>query len=348
MQPLSIDNVGIESDYDGIDMLETKETHSVLIDDHHDSDFDRTYEVHRREQSFSRRWHDRMFPPNTPRAVQLFRWENLAVPCCYLVVGLLQGLSGPFINVYPLDIGATEAQQTTIASLRSLPASFKLLFGFWSDNVPLWGYRRKSYMFVGWLVTSLSMVLLLLFSDLSPVTVGEDGERIVPEGAPSVPFLSATLLLFGTGFWFADVMADSIVAEKAKLEPEPLRGQLQSTCYACRFFGLMVAAPCSSVVYDRAGPRAVVLGMALLPAFVLPTIYILGETRDVPIRSTRDQCKEIWTTVCSRAVWQPLGFVSSFFIMVAATSRTIVDKKATIPKKQTFSFFYKSFKTISR
>ena len=34
-----------------------------------------------------------LYPPDVPRAVQLCRPENLAVPACYLLVGLLQGLS---------------------------------------------------------------------------------------------------------------------------------------------------------------------------------------------------------------------------------------------------------------
>jgi hypothetical protein len=171
-----------------------------------------------------RSWCDWMYPPNIPHSVQLFRRENLAVPICYLVVGLLQGLSGPFINVYPMELGATEAQQATISSLRSLPASFKLVFGFWSDNRPLWGYRRKSYMFLGWLLTSLSMMALVTSSDLGfdEISGGlnDDGEELPTirsphEGAPSIPFLSICLLLFGTGFWFADVMGDSIVVSEA-------------------------------------------------------------------------------------------------------------------------------------
>ena len=36
-----------------------------------------------------------------------------------------------------------------------------------SDNLPLCGYRRKSYMLLGWGITSLSMFVLLAFSDLS-------------------------------------------------------------------------------------------------------------------------------------------------------------------------------------
>ncbi|KAL7477866.1 hypothetical protein ACHAW6_003657 [Cyclotella cf. meneghiniana] len=277
-----------------------------------------------------------IYPPNAPRTVQLFRPENIAVPACYLLVGLLQGLSGPFTNVYPLDLNASEAQQATISSLKSLPSTFKLVFGFLSDNFPLAGYRRKSYMLIGWAVTSLSMCLLLVFSDLSMEAVqlnvaheesvegGNDTERYLQTIAqqnpvigapPSIPFLSFCLLLFGTGFWFADVMGDSIVAEKAKLEPESSRGQLQSTCYACRFFGLMVAAPFSTIIYSTFGPKAVVVLMAGLPASIVPFVYILNETKNVPVASTKEQCSEIWSTVCSRAVWQPMGFVYLYNVL---------------------------------
>tara|TARA_B110000971_G_C19963384_1_gene479030 strand:+ start:613 stop:1359 length:747 start_codon:yes stop_codon:yes gene_type:complete len=187
--------------------------------------------------TYYNRFHIWLHPPTKPRAVQLFRLENLAIPACYFLVGALQGLSGALMNVYPLDLGATEAQQVTVAALRSLPASFKLVYGFISDGHPLWGYRRKSYMVCGWTVAGISMVFLAL-----PAT-------------PSIPYLSLCYFMFGLGFWYADVMADSVVAEKAKLEPEDSRGALQSTCYGCRFFALMVFAPISTVMYEKIGPK---------------------------------------------------------------------------------------------
>ena len=263
---------------------------------------------------------DILYPTNVPRSVQLLRKENLAVPACYLCVGLLQGLSGPFINVYPLFLGATEAQQTTISYIKSLPASFKLVFGFWSDNVPFMGYRRKSYMFIGWLTSSLSMLFLMTFSNLDRVQVVADDDAnnntFEPaEDAPTILFLSLSLLVFGTGFWFADVMGDSIVAEKAKLEPEANRGHLQSTCYACRFFGLMIAAPISTVLYSLYGPYLIVTLMTLLPMAMLIPIYNLFEVKNAEIKSTKEQCGEIWSTVCSRAVWQPMGFVYIYNVL---------------------------------
>lgn len=232
------------------------------------------------------------------------------------------GLSRVLLNVYPLDLGATEAQQLTISSLCMLPCTFKIIFGFISDTMPFLGYRRKTYMALGWLVTMFSMILLIAKADLTLLYDDDDRDSVnpqndsrgriksvPPEGAPSMELLSLCFLLFGTGFWFADVMGDSIVAEKAKLEPEGLRGQLQSTCYACRFFGLMVAAPCSTIMYSTYGPISVVTCMAVIPMAMFPLVYFLWEQKNVNVKRMEEHCPEIWKTVCSRAVWQPMGFV---------------------------------------
>mmetsp|Transcript_18627 Transcript_18627/g.25850 ORF Transcript_18627/g.25850 Transcript_18627/m.25850 type:complete len:301 (+) Transcript_18627:1-903(+) len=62
-------------------------------------------------------------------------------------------------------------------------------------------------------------------------------------------------------------------------------------------------------MYSTLGPNYVIYLLALLPAIMLPLIYLLNEQRNVPVSSTRAQCNEIWNTVCSRSVWQPMGFV---------------------------------------
>jgi MFS family permease len=253
---------------------------------------------------------EQLYPRHTPRSVQLLRLENIAVPLCYLCAGILQGLSGPFNIVYPLFLNVTDAQLIALISARSLPASFKILFGFFSDNVPFMGYRRKGYMFLGWAISSFSMLLLLFFSNLDLDHMDEP-----PEDAPSIQFLTFTILLFRTGFWFADVMGESLVAEKAKLEPEQSKGQLQSTCYACRFFGVMVAAPISNVLYSTYGIKIIVQLMAIVPLLMLYPIYHLYEFKNARIKSTRAQCHEIWNTVCSRAVWQPMGFVFIYNVL---------------------------------
>lgn len=266
-------------------------------------------------------WTNVFFPPDLPHAVQLLRLENLALPACYLLVGCMQGMFRPLLNVYPLDLGATEAQQTTMASIATLPAAFKIVYGFWSDNIPIAGYRRKPYMMAGWLLASALAATLLMTCDLSMSNDSENHSVATPPtNAPSVQFLSIVFFLFGTSMWFADVMADSLVAQKARLEPEEYRGNLQSSCYACRFFGLMMAAPVSTLLYSSdnvvvGGATSIVTILMVGPLLLMPLVYFLQEDRHVPIKPTSDQCAEIWKTVCTRSVWQPLGFTFVFNLL---------------------------------
>eukprot|EP00977_Amphora_coffeiformis_P016387 scaffold5075_cov174-Amphora_coffeaeformis.AAC.9 len=228
-------------------------------------------------------------PSDLPEEVQLLHWQNLAIPVCYLVVGTLQGLFRTLLNVYPLGLGATEAQQTTLSTIATIPAAFKMVYGFTTDNVPLFGYRHLT---MAW----------------DP----ESGDPVPPEGAPSITQLSVTFLLFGISMWFADATMDAVVAEKARCEPVGRRGSLQSTCYAFRFAGLMVCAPLSNYLYTHVGPQVVVHLLMLVPTVMLPLSLIMKEERDLLLASFRDQCSEIWQTVCSRSVWEPMGFIYLF------------------------------------
>lgn len=247
-----------------------------------------------------------------PRQVQLLRLENLAVPVCYLVVGIIQGLSGPLMNVYPMDLGATEAAQVTLSVIVQFPGTIKIAYGFLSDSVPIFGARRKPYMWMGWIMVMCTMALLLSTTDLSMEYDDRDGFHtpIPPLGAPSIEFLSAAFFLLGLGLWLADVMGDSLVAEKVRLEPDGMKGNLQSSCYACRFFGMMVSAPLSTVLYSLYGPKSVVMALGVSPMIVIPLIVCLREDKLAELKSVRDRMGDIWATVKSRSVWQPLAFVS--------------------------------------
>lgn len=86
------------------------------------------------------------------------------------------------------------------------------------------------------------------------------------------------------------------------------------------FFGLMMAAPLSTYLYSAVGPYYVIAVLAVLPMSILPLVYLLGEQQHAHVASTKDQCKEIWNTVCSRAVWQPMGFVYLYNILQVGNS----------------------------
>ena len=272
------------------------------------------------------------YPPDIPRSIQLWRYNNICIPISYLAVGIMQGMLRPLLNVYPIDLGATEAQQTMIASIATLPSALKIIFGFISDNVPILGYRRKPYMLLGWICTIGSMIVLLYYTDLSVPTkndlsnpnIRQSLQHQTPNNQkdlPSMEWLMITFFISGSGMWIADVMADAFVAQKVPYEPLEAQGQIQSTCYACRFFGIAAFAPVSTYLYNQglfgySGPATIVTILAMTPLVTaFPLWFFLEEERDIPIPSTRHQCDEIWKTVCSRSVWQPIGFVYLYNIL---------------------------------
>jgi MFS family permease len=126
----------------------------------------------------------------------------------------IEGLNRPLLNVYPLDLGATEAQQATLGLVVMMPSTLKIVFGFVSDNFPILGYRRKPYMLLGWLVVSIVMALLYQSSDLSMEYDDLNGHAIPPQAAPSIERISLAFFNFGVGMWMADVMGDSIVVSR--------------------------------------------------------------------------------------------------------------------------------------
>ncbi|GAX28400.1 hypothetical protein FisN_4Hh410 [Fistulifera solaris] len=254
-------------------------------------------------------WRNYWFPLNTPRALQLFRYENIAIPASYLVVGILQGMLRPLMNVWPLDLGATEAQQTTLAQIATLPAACKIVFGFWSDNVPIAGFRRKPYMVLGWLLCSY--VVARLLHDYHLTGDYHLNQSPTEKDKPPLTFLGVTFVLYGAGLWCADVMVDSVVVQKAKIESEEQRGRLQSTCYVIRFFGLMVAATTSTYMYNAYGPASILRILMVVPLLLLPLIALMDEDTSVQPH-IREQCNEIWRTVCRRSVWQPMAFIYIF------------------------------------
>ena len=74
----------------------------------------------------------------------IYARENLSLPTSYFLVGFSTALLATPISVYMIkEIGAQPEEQNTVAILMTVPWSFKLVYGFLSDSVPLFGYRRK-------------------------------------------------------------------------------------------------------------------------------------------------------------------------------------------------------------
>jgi BT1 family len=77
----------------------------------------------------------------------------------------------------------------------------------------------------------------------------------------------------------------------------------------------MLAAPLSTFCYSYWGPGTVVTMLAIAPLPMLPLIYLFYEDSNLVIQPTREQLREIWNTVSSRCVWQPMAFIYLYKIL---------------------------------
>jgi MFS family permease len=133
--------------------------------------------------------------------------------------------------------------------------------------------------------------------------------------------LSVLLLIATIGQIMADVMADALVVERSKFEPEERRGQQQASCYAIRFAGSMVGSVLGALVYNKStwgfgmSFQAVCMSVGLLPVVCFfPLVYFLWEQRGLGANSVSNQLHDIWQMMQLRAVWRPMIFIFTYNI----------------------------------
>jgi hypothetical protein len=137
---------------------------------------------------------------------------NLAIPISYFLVGFGPSFAGTPLSVYMVKtLNASPAQQNTIGILMTLPWCFKVLYGFISDGYPIFGQRRKPYFIIGYCIYVASQGCLAFLK------------------TPDLTQLSTLIFTSTVGQIMADVMTDTMVVERAKLESEDFRGTFQAT-----------------------------------------------------------------------------------------------------------------------
>ncbi|XP_028773513.1 folate-biopterin transporter 1, chloroplastic isoform X3 [Neltuma alba] len=167
--------------------------------------------------------------------------DNIAVAMVYFVQGVL-GLARLAVNFYLKDdLHLDPAETAVITGFSSLPWLIKPLYGFISDSVPLFGYRRRSYLVLSGLLGALSWSLMASFVDSK-----YDAAFCILLGSLSVAF--------------SDVVVDSMVVERARGESQSTSGSLQSLCWGSSSFGGIVSAYFSGSLVETYGVSTNSLG----------------------------------------------------------------------------------------
>ncbi|XVE65986.1 hypothetical protein DITRI_Ditri08aG0044900 [Diplodiscus trichospermus] len=184
--------------------------------------------------------------------------DNVAVAMVYFVQGVL-GLSRLAVSFYLKDdLHLDPAETALISGFSALPWLVKPLYGFISDSIPLFGYRRRSYLVLSGLLGALSWSLMATFVDNK--------------------YGAAFCILIGSlSVAFSDVVVDSMVVERARGESQSLSGSLQSLCWGSSAFGGIVSSYFSGSLVDAYGVRFVFGVTALLPLITSAVAVLVKE-----------------------------------------------------------------------
>ncbi|KAM1720531.1 hypothetical protein ACFX12_022184 [Malus domestica] len=91
--------------------------------------------------------------------------DNVAVAMVYFVQGVL-GLARLAVSFYLKDdLHLDPAETAVISGFSALPWLIKPVYGFISDSVPLFGYRRRSYLILSGLLGAVSWSLMATVVD---------------------------------------------------------------------------------------------------------------------------------------------------------------------------------------
>ncbi|CAL9195231.1 unnamed protein product [Musa hybrid cultivar] len=229
--------------------------------------------------------------------------DNFAVAIVYFVQGVL-GLARLAVSFYLKDdLHLDPAETAVITGLSSLPWLIKPLYGFISDSFPLYGYRRRSYLFLSGVLGALSWSLMATLVD-SKYSAG------------------ICILLGSLSVAFSDVVVDSMVVERARGESQSTSGSLQSLCWGSSAFGGIVSAYFSGSLVDAFGVRFVFGVTAFLPLMTSAVALLVKEqsfnaTRGHNsssassgfLQSSKQSILQLWATIKQPDILYPTLFL---------------------------------------
>jgi Na+/melibiose symporter-like transporter len=180
--------------------------------------------------------------------VDIFELRNIGFILQYFAIGIIYG--GLPATIYGLFLGYLSVPgyvYATAGVITTLPWSFKFFFGMLNDCVPIFGYRRKPYMVIGWALCCAMLLFISTHSLPDPYycfvngTYLEDEPPCNPSAKEKGGEYAMLMCLAALGYVVADVGADGLMVQYAQREPQATRGQTQTMIYLVRTLGVVVA-----------------------------------------------------------------------------------------------------------
>ncbi|MBE8989366.1 folate/biopterin family MFS transporter [Nostoc sp. LEGE 12450] len=235
----------------------------------------------------------KIFLGNEPNA------ELIAILTVYFVQGIL-GLSRLAVSFFLKDeLLLSPVQVSALLGIVFLPWMIKPVFGFISDGLPIFGYRRRPYLILSGILGTASWMSLATIVNTSWAAT-----LAIALGSLSVAM--------------SDVIVDSLVVERARGESQAKAGSLQSVCWGASAIGGLITAYFSGLLLQYFTTRTVFGITALFPLIVSGVAWLIAEspvskdinetnqTNPLPIKH---QLKQLRQAITQKTIWLPTAFV---------------------------------------
>lgn len=219
--------------------------------------------------------------------------ELIAILTVYFVQGIV-GLARLAVSFFLKDdLHLSPAQVAALMGIAALPWVIKPLFGFLSDGLPLFGYRRRPYLILsGLLGTAAWLALATVVNSATTATIA--------------------ILITSLSVAISDVIVDSVVVERAKKESLGRIGSLQSLTWGCSAVGGLITAYFSGWLLEHLSRQAVFGITATFPLLYLAVTWLIIEE---PVRESQEvftinqQIKQLWSAFSQKSILLPTAFI---------------------------------------
>ncbi len=219
--------------------------------------------------------------------------ELMAILMVYFVQGIL-GLARLAVSFFMKDeLGLSPAQVSALVGIAAIPWMVKPLFGFLSDGLPIFGYRRRPYLILSGLLGAVAWLLM--------ATV-----------VHSAWAATAAMVLSSLAIAVSDVIVDSLVVERARTESTSDAGSLQALCWGASAVGGLITAYFSGFLLQRFTPHTIFAITATFPLIVSLVAGLINETKvtqPTEWSAIWGQVRQLRQTVTQKSIWLPTAFL---------------------------------------
>ncbi len=219
--------------------------------------------------------------------------ELIAILLVYFVQGIL-GLGRLAVSFFLKDeLAMSPAEVSAMLGIVAIPWMIKPIFGFISDGVPIFGYRRRPYMIFSGILGAFSWVALAKWVHTP----------LAATGAIAISSLSVAI---------SDVIVDSLVVERVQKESISATGSLQSLCWAVSALGGLITAYFSGSLLETFSNQTVFLITATFPLIVSAVAWLIAEEKvDIGINfeNVKQQVKQVKIAITKKSILLPTAFL---------------------------------------